>query len=316
MIGDMMDPRKTFGKAVTEVAADNPDVVVFSADSGKSSGFGDFMEKYPDRYFECGIMEQGVTGMASGMATAGKIPVFCAIAPFVTARPYEMVRNDAGYMSQNIKFVGRNCGITYSDLGVTHQSLDDFGLMRLIPGMTIIAPQDPVEIEEAVKAMIGYEGPVYMRIGNPKIPQLFERRPFTIGKGEILRDGKDVTIISTGSATRDVLDALSIIEEAGISAKVIGMPTVLPLDRELVRAAAKETKKVVTVEEHYVNGGMGSIVTEELSDMEGVTVRRLGMPNAYAVTSKDYRELLSYYKLDAKGISESVIGFVGEKQAE
>lgn len=310
MIGELMDPRKTFGKAVTDVAETNDKVVVFSADSGKSSGFGDFIKKFPERYFECGIMEQGVVGMAAGMATTGKIPVFCAIAPFVTARPYEMVRNDTGYMKQNVKIVGRNCGITYSDLGVTHQSLDDFGLMRLIPGMTILAPQDGVEIEEAVKAMIEYEGPVYMRIGNPKIPQLFERKPFNIGKGSIIQDGDDVTIITTGSSTKNVLDANKILKEKGICAEIIGLPTVLPLDVELIRSAAKRTKYVITVEEHYINGGMGSIITEELSDMEDVTVRRLGIPNIYATTSSDYNELLTYYKLDAQGIADSVMEYL------
>ena len=312
MIGDMIDPRKAFGKAVTELAAYNEKIVVFSADSGKSSGFADFIAKYPERYFECGIMEQGVVGMAAGMATAGYIPVFCAIAPFVTGRPYEMVRNDTGYMRQNVKIVGRNCGMTYSDLGATHQSLDDFGLMRLIPGMTILAPQDPAEIEEAVKAMVEHVGPVYMRIGNPKIPQLFERRPFEIGRGTVLRDGTDLTIISTGSATRDVIDAVPLLENAGINAAVIGLPTVMPLDAELIRSYAAKTGKIVTVEEHYVNGGMGSIVTEELSDMAGVTVKRLGMPNGYAVTCADYRALLAYYKLDAAGIAESVKEFAGK----
>ena len=312
MIGELMDPRKTFGKAVTEIAKENKDVVVFSADSGKSSGFGDFIDQFPERYFECGIMEQGAVGMAAGMATAGKIPVFCANAPFVTCRPYEMVRNDMGYMKQNVKLVGRNCGITYSDLGVTHQSLDDFGLMRLIPGMTILAPQDPVEIEEACKAMIEYEGPVYMRIGNPKIPVLFERKPFVIGKGDIIQDGEDVTIITTGSCTKDVIEANEILKEAGIKAKIIGLPTVLPLDEDLIRDAAAETKKVVTVEEHYINGGMGSMVTELLSDMDGVTVKRLGIPNIYATTSSNYQELLAYYDLDAKGIAKSVKAYLGK----
>lgn len=312
MIGELMDPRKTFGKAVTEIAKENKDVVVFSADSGKSSGFGDFIDQFPERYFECGIMEQGAVGMAAGMATAGKIPVFCAIAPFVTCRPYEMVRNDMGYMKQNVKLVGRNCGITYSDLGVTHQSLDDFGLMRLIPGMTILAPQDPVEIEEACKAMIEYEGPVYMRIGNPKIPVLFERKPFVIGKGDVIQEGEDVTIITTGSCTKDVIEANNILKEAGIKAKIIALPTVLPLDEDLIRAAAAETKKVVTVEEHYINGGMGSMVTELLSDMDDVTVKRLGIPNIYATTSSNYQELLAYYDLDAKGIAKSVKAYLGK----
>lgn len=312
MIGDLMDPRKTFGKAITDIAKDNKDVVVFSADSGKSSGFGDFIERFPERYFECGIMEQGAVGMAAGMATTGKIPVFCAIAPFVTCRPYEMVRNDLGYMNQNVKLVGRNCGITYSDLGVTHQSLDDFGLMRLIPGMTVLAPQDPVEIEEACKAMIDYDGPVYMRIGNPKIPQIFERKPFVIGKGDLLQEGGDVTIISTGSCTKDVLEANDILKEAGINARIIGLPTVLPLDEDLIRESAAATGKVVTVEEHYVNGGMGSMVTELLSDMADVTVKRLGIPNIYATTSSSYQELVTYYGLDGKGIARSVRDYLGK----
>lgn len=310
MIGELFDPRKEFGKAVTEVAAENENVVVFSADSGKSSGFGDFIQRYPDRYFECGIMEQGVVGMAAGMATTGKIPIFCAIAPFVSARPYEMIRNDIGYMKQNVKLVGRNCGMTYSDLGSTHQSLDDFGLMRLIPGITILAPQDPVEIHEAVKAMIEHKGPVYMRIGNPKIPQIFERRPFEIGKGTILQEGNDVTVISTGSTTKSVLEALPLLEKKGISVQVIGMPTVFPLDKKLVRDSAQKTRKVVTVEEHYVNGGLGSIVADELCEMADVTVKRIGMPMGYAKTSGDYEELLAYYKLDAAGIAESICKYL------
>lgn len=310
MIGEMFDPRKTFGKAVTEVAAENKDVVVFSADSGKSSGFGDFIAKYPERYFEVGIAEQSAVGMAAGMATAGKIPVFCAIAPFVTARPFEMVRNDMGYMRQNVKIVGRNTGMTYSDLGATHQGVDDMALMAMIPGMTVIAPQDPMEIEEAVKAMIAHKGPVYMRIGNPKIPQLFEREPFVIGKGKVLLDGTDVTLISTGSCTLDALKAVEILEKQGISTKLIGMPTVLPLDEELVRSAAAQTGKVVTVEEAYVHGGLGTLVTEAVSDMAGVTVKRLGMPMGYAITSGNYRELLAHYHLDGEGIAASVAEFV------
>lgn len=304
MTGELFDPRKEFGKAVTEVAASNPNVVVFSADSGKSSGFADFMARYPERYFECGIMEQGVVGLAAGMATTGKIPVFCAIAPFVTARPFEMVRNDLGYMQQNVKIVGRNCGITYSDLGATHQSLDDFALMRMIPGMTVLAPQDPGEIRQAVRAMLAHKGPVYMRIGNPSIPQILDEVPFVIGKGSVLREGSDMTIVSTGSATLDALEAVQRLAEQGISAQLIGMPTVWPLDKELLYASARKTGIVLTVEEHYVDGGLGSIVSEAFSEEPGIIVRRMGMPKAYAITCGNYRQLLSYYHLDGMGIAE------------
>ncbi len=311
MIGEYFDPRKEFGKAVTELAAENEKIVVISADSGKSSGFGEFAKLYPDRYIEVGIMEQGAVGVAAGLASVGKIPVFCAIAPFVTARPFEMVRNDLGYMNQNAKLVGRNSGITYSDLGATHHSLEDFAIMRMIPGMVVLAPQDPTEIRSAVKAMIEHEGPVYMRIGNPKIPELFEPRPFVIGKGSILRDGSDVTIISTGSTTEAVLQAAVTLNAQGIDAQVIGMPTVCPIDKELVLEAARKTGRIITVEEHYVDGGLGTMVAEVTSADYPVQVKRLGIPKAYA-TSGPYGEILSCYGIDAAGITESVLSFVNE----
>lgn len=313
MTGTMLDPRKEFGKAVTKIAEQNEKIVVLSADSGKSSGFGEFAEAYPDRYFECGIMEQAVTGIASGLATTGKIPIFCAIAPFVTARPYEMFRNDLGYMRQNAKIVGRNCGITYSELGATHHSLDDFALMRMIPGVVVLAPQDPTEIRTAVKAMIEYEGPVYMRIGNPKIPVLFEEKPFEIGKGSVLREGLDVTIISTGSMTKAAMEAGELLSEQGIEARIVGMPTVCPVDRELIIDSAAKTGKIVTVEEHYIHGGLGTIVAEVCAEKIPVPIRMLGVPNSYAA-SGPYDSLMEYYGLDTKGIVKSVTEFVNNDQ--
>jgi transketolase len=312
MIGDYLDPRKEFGKAVTELARDNGKIVVVSADSGNSSGFGDFARLYPDRYVELGIMEQGAVGVASGLATVGKIPVFCAIAPFVTARPFEMFRNDLGYMNQNVKIVGRNCGFSYSDLGATHHSLEDFAIIRMIPGVVVLAPQDPTEIRSAVKAMIEHVGPVYMRIGNPKIPVLFEEKPFVIGRGSILRDGGDVTIITTGSTTEAVLKAAEKLAGLGVDAQVIGMPTVCPIDRELVIDAAKKTGRIVTVEEHYADGGLGSLVCEICSSEYPVPVKRLGVPKLYA-TSGPYEELLEYYGLDMEGIVKSVKAFAKRK---
>lgn len=309
MIGEYLDPRKEFGKAVTELAAENDKIVVLSADSGKSSGFGDFAKLYPDKYFECGIMEQGVVGVASGLATTGLIPVFCAIAPFVTARPFEMFRNDLGYMKQNVKIVGRNCGISYSDLGATHHSLEDFAIIRMIPGVVVLAPQDPTEIRGAVKAMIEHNGPVYMRIGNPKIPVLFEEEPFVIGKGRILQDGTDVTIISTGSVTKAAMEAADNLMKKGVSVRLIGMPTVYPLDEELVIESALRTGRIITVEEHYADGGLGTLVSEVCSTKCPVRVKRIGVPKEYA-SSGPYNELLSYYGLDAAGIEKSTIEFL------
>jgi transketolase len=309
MIGEYLDPRKEFGKAVTELAKENDRIVVLSADSGKSSGFGDFSKLYPERYFECGIMEQGAIGISSGLATTGKIPVFCAIAPFVTSRPFEMFRNDLGYMKQNVKVVGRNCGISYSDLGATHHSLEDFAIIRMIPGVVVLAPQDPTEIKTAVKAMIEHEGPVYMRIGNPKIPVLFDDEPFVIGKGRVIKEGTDVTVISTGSTTKAAMEAVDNLSKQGISVRLIGMPTVYPLDEELIIESAQKTKGIITVEEHYADGGLGTLVSELCSTKYPVRVKRLGIPKVYA-SSGPYNELLSYYGIDAKGIEKSVNEFL------
>ena len=303
------DPRKIFGAAVLETARENPDIVVLSADSGGSSGFGDYKKEFPDRYYEFGIMEQGVVGIASGLATTGKIPVFCAIAPFVTSRPYEMFRNDLGYMRQNVKIVGRNGGISYSDLGATHHSLEDFAIIRMIPGVTVLAPQDPGEIRAAVHAMLEHKGPVYMRIGNNPIPYLYDEKAFTIGKGHIVRGGKDVTIIVAGAMAGNVIDAADRLAHKGVGARVVAMPTVWPIDRELVEQSARQTGRLVTVEEHYVVGGLGTIVQEVCAEAFPVPVKKIGIPHQYA-TSGPYDELLSHYGLDAAGIEKTVLEFL------
>ena len=311
MIGEKKDPRKTFGAAVSAMAEEDKRIVVLSADSGFSSGFKEFAKDHPERYLECGIMEQGVTCIAAGLATTGKIPVFCAIAPFVTCRNYEMFRNDLGYMGQNAKIVGRNGGFTYSDLGATHHSLEDFAIIRMIPGVVAINPQDPGEIRQASRAMIEHDGPVYMRIGNPPIPELFPEEPFVIGKGRMIREGSDVTLISTGTATAAAIEAANALAAEGISVELIGMPTIVPLDEEMVLASAVKTGRVVTVEEHYAHGGLGTLVAELLAEKHPTRMKMLGVPKVYA-TSGPYDELLHFYGLDAEGIAASVRGFLAE----
>ena len=306
---DYADPRKTFGAAVYKAACTNRDIVALSVDSGGSSGLGDFKREFPQRYYELGIMEQGAVGIASGLATTGKIPVLCAIAPFVTARPYEMFRNDLGYMGQNVKIVGRNSGISYSDLGSTHHSLEDFAIIRMIPGVTVLAPQDPGEIGGAVRAMLEHQGPVYMRIGNEPIPCLFEEQPFQIGKGRVARKGKDVTVIMTGSLAGNVMEAADLLAQRGIEAEILAMPTVYPLDKDLILSSAAVTERIVTVEEHYVIGGLGTMVQELCCEQLPLPVKKLGVPHLYA-TSGSYRELLAHYGLDAAGIAAGVEAFV------
>jgi transketolase len=310
MIGDLKDPRKTYGEAVIEAAGENPNVVVLSADSSSGSGLGEFPKKFPDRHFEFGIMEQGVTGFASGLATTGKIPVFAAIAPFVTARNFEMFRNDLGYMNQNAKIVGRCCGLTYDQLGSTHHSIDDVAIIRTIPGVTIINPGDPVTIKKGVHAMIKHVGPCYMKIGSPAMPVLYpDDVEFKLGKGIVVKDGKDVALIGTGTVLSKAFAAAKLLEEAGISVRLIDMHTLKPVDRDLILAAAREIGKIVTVEEHFIAGGLGSIVAEICSQEHPAKIKMIGIGDKYA-SNGPYEELLRQHGLQPDQIFETTKKFL------
>ena len=270
-----------------------------------------FKKSFPERHIEFGIMEQGIIGYASGLASVGWIPFFAAIAPFVTARPFEMFRNDLGYMNQNVKVVGRNAGLTYSDLGATHQSLDDVAILRTIPGVTIICPGDPVEIQRAVEAAVKHQGPMYIRIGAQPIPILHsEDVAFELGKGIQLTGGQDVTIISTGTALWRAYDAVEILKNKGISARLISMHTIKPIDKDIVCKVARETPAIVTVEEHYLIGGLGSAVAEVLTGEElNVPLKMIGVDDQYA-SNGPYDELLGLYGLLAPQIAGSVETFI------
>lgn len=309
-MSEMKDPRKTFGEAVIEAAEKNPDVVVLSADSSSGSGLGAFPSRFPERHFEFGIMEQGVIGYASGLATTGKIPVFAAIAPFVTARPFEMFRNDLGYMDQNVKVVGRCAGLTYDQLGSTHHSIDDVAIIRTIPGVTVINPGDPVTIKKAVHAMIEHKGPCYLKIGSPKMPVLYpEDIEFKLGKGIVMHEGRDVTLIGTGTVLSKAVGAAKLLGEAGISVRLIDIHTIKPLDRDLILTAARETGRIVTVEEHFVAGGLGSAVAELCSQEHPVKMKMIGLPDQYA-SNGPYEELLRKYGLQSDQICETIINFL------
>jgi transketolase len=310
MIDELKDPRKTFGEAVIEAAEVNPNIVVLSADSSSGSGLGDFKKKFPDRHFEFGIMEQGVTGFASGLATTGKLPIFAAIAPFVTARNFEMFRNDLGYMNQNVKIVGRCAGLTYDQLGSTHHSIDDIAIIRTIPGVTVINPGDPVTIKKAVHAMIDHIGPCYMKIGNFKMPVLYpEDVNFSLGKGIVIKDGHDVALIGTGTVLSKAVTAAGLLEESGISVRLIDIHTIKPLDRELILSAAREIGKIVTVEEHFIAGGLGSAVAELCSQEHPVKMKMIGIGDNFA-SNGPYEELLREYGFQPDQIKETVIKFL------
>jgi transketolase len=312
-MNELIDPRKAFGEAVIEAAQNNPDIVVLSADSSSGSGLANFPKLFPDRHFEFGIMEQGIIGYASGMATTGKIPVFAAIAPFVTARPFEMFKNDLGYMNQNVKVVGRCCGLTYDQLGSTHHSIDDVALIRTIPGVMILSPGDPVTIKKSVHAMIGHVGPVYLKIGNPKMPVLYpEDVEFQLGKGIVMQEGTDVALIGTGTVLSKAVGAAKLLEQRGISVRLIDMHTLKPVDRELILSAAKEIGKIVTVEEHFIAGGLGSIVAEICSQEFPTKIKMIGIGDNYA-SNGPYEQLLAKYGLQPDLICESIIKFLNNK---
>jgi transketolase len=304
------DPRATFGEALLAAADTNPNIVVLSADSSSGSGLSPFAAKYPERHIELGIMEQGVMGIAAGLATTGKIPFVVAIAPFVTVRPFEMLRNDVGYMAQNVKVVGRCAGMTYSDLGPTHQSLEDVAITRTIPGMTVVSPGDPTEIVQAVNAIVAHRGPVYMRIGQQKMPVLFpSEAPFALGKASLLREGNDVTVLATGTVLCKAYDAVQLLADEGINARLLSVHTIKPLDRDAILRAARETGRIVTVEEHYCAGGLGGAVAELLAQECPTPMKMIGVDDQFA-SNGPYEELLALYGLQGAQIAETIRQFV------
>lgn len=311
-MSEMKDPRKTFGEALVEVGEKYENLIAISADSSGGSGMTPFKERFPERHLEFGIMEQGVIGFASGLATTGKIPFVVAIAPFVTARPFEMFRNDLGYMRQNVKVVGRCAGISYSDLGPTHQSLEDIALIRTIPGVTVLNPGDPVEIKKVVHAAAGLTGPCYVKIGKEKMPVIFsEDYPFELGKGVLVREGKDVTVIGTGTVFSKAHAAAEMLARDGVDVRLIDIHTLKPFDSEMVQKAAKETGLIVTVEEHYLAGGLGSLVAETLA-RDGVCakVKMIGIDDQFA-SNGPYEELLGLYGMQPDQIAKTVKEFLG-----
>ena len=307
---EVKDPRQALGEALVEVANENDRVIALSADSYGGSGLRSFKAQFPEKLLEFGVMEQGIIGFASGLATTGRIPFVVAITPFVTSRPFEMFRNDIGYMKTNVKVVGRCSGFTYSTLGPTHYSLEDVALIRTIPEVVIVSPGDPVEIKKAVYAAVAYVGPMYLRIGNQPLPVYFgDEHPFQIGKGVVMMDGNDVTIVSTGFALHRAYEAANLLEQNGIHARLINIHTIRPLDQDLLLNAAKETGKIVTVEEHYVVGGLGSAIAELLSTEYPIPMKIVGVPHKYAENGP-YDELLGLYGLLPHQIAQTVRDFI------
>lgn len=303
--------RDSYGNALAELGKEHENLVVLDADLAAATKTGVFKKAYPERFIDCGIAEANMTGVAAGLSTCGKVPFISSFAMFVAGRAFEQVRNSIGYPHLNMKIGATHAGITVGEDGATHQCNEDIALMRTIPGMVIINPADDVEARAAVKAAYEYEGPVYLRFGRLALPIIHNESSykFEIGKGEILRDGKDVTIVATGAMVSNSLEAAEKLAADGIEAKVINIHTIKPLDEELVVAAAKETGKVVTVEEHSVIGGLGSAVCDTLAQKAPTQVMKIGMNDTFGESGPAV-ELLKKYKLDAESIYEKIKNFV------
>lgn len=303
--------RESYGNALVECAEQYPQLVVLDADLAGATKTGIFQKAYPDRHIDCGIAECNMTGIAAGLATCGKIPFISSFAMFVAGRNFEQVRNSIGYPHLNVKIGATHAGITVGEDGATHQCNEDVALMRTIPGMTVIVPSDDVEARAAVKAAIAYQGPVYLRFGRMAVPVINDRPDFhyEIGKGIVLQEGSDVTLIADGICVAAALEAAQKLAADGIAAEVIDMHTVKPLDEALVVASARKTGKVVTVEEHSVIGGLGSAVCDALCAQAPTRVLKIGMNDVFG-ESGPAADLLVKYGLDGNGVYTKVKTFV------
>ena len=302
--------RESYGNALAELGAEYENLLVLDADLAAATKTGIFKKAFPDRHIDCGIAECNMMGIAAGLATTGKIPFASSFAMFAAGRAFEQVRNSIGYPKLNVKIGATHAGISVGEDGATHQCNEDIALMRTIPGLVVINPADDVEAKAAVRAAIEHEGPVYLRFGRLAVPVINDTPDykFELGKGVVLREGKDVTIIATGLPVSECLAAADKLAADGIDAKVINIHTIKPLDEDLVVKAAKETGKVVTVEEHSVIGGLGSAVCDVLSEKCPTQVMKIGINDTFGESGPAV-ELIKKYGLDADSIYEKVKAF-------
>ena len=303
--------RESYGNALAELGKEHDNVIVLDADLAAATKTSTFKKAFPDRHIDCGIAESNMMGIAAGLSTCGYVPFASTFAMFAAGRAYEQVRNSIGYPKLNVKIGATHAGISVGEDGASHQCNEDLALMRMIPGMTVICPADDIEAKAAVKAAYELEGPVYLRFGRLAVPIVNDNSDykFEIGKGVKLLDGSDVTIIATGLEVAYALDAAEMLAAQGISVAVVNMHTIKPLDKELVLAEAARTKRIVTVEEHSVLGGLGGAVAEVLSENACAPLLRIGVNDVFG-ESGPATELVSKYGLDAEGICGSVTKWI------
>jgi transketolase len=299
--------RESFGIALCEMAKTNKDIVVLDADLAAATKTAIFGKAYPERFFDCGIAEANMIGVAAGLAAAGKTPVAASFAMFSTGRAYEQIRNSVAYPELNVKIAGSHAGISTGEDGATHQCLEDVALMRTLPGMVVLNPADHFEMMEATKAAINHKGPVYIRLGRLAIDSFNDpdTYKFELGKGITLHEGNDVAVIASGLVVNEARKAVNALESEGINARLINIHTIKPIDREIVIKAAKECSQIITVEEHNVIGGLADAVCEVTSSECPVKVTRIGVQDQFGYSGPAW-ELLEKFGLTEKNIGKVI----------
>ncbi|SHH48710.1 transketolase family protein [Tepidibacter thalassicus] len=305
--------REAYGNALVKLGKENENVVVLDADLSKSTKTAGFKKEFPERFFNMGIAEQNLVGTAAGLSTAGKIPFASTFAMFAAGRAFEIIRNSVCYPKLNVKICATHAGISVGEDGASHQSVEDVAVMRSIPNMTVIVPADGVETEKVIFEIAKYNGPVYVRLGRSAVPTIFdESYEFKIGKGIEIKEGNDATVIACGIMVNEAVKAHEILKEEGISLRVINMPTIKPIDSDIIVKAAKETKAIVTAEEHNIIGGLGSAVSEVLAENCPVPMKRVGVKDTFGESGTP-AELLEKYGLTADEIVKAVKEVINNK---
>lgn len=298
--------RESFGKALVELGKENKDVIVLTADLAGATKTSLFEKEFPDRFINVGIAEQNLIGISAGLATTGKIPFASTFAMFAAGRAYDQIRNSVAYPKLNVKICGTHAGVTVGEDGATHQMLEDLSLMRSIPNMTVLCPSDDTQTKWAIKEMAKFDGPVYIRLARVATPVIYdENQKFEIGKMVQIGDGTDATIFATGVEVAETLKAKEELEKENINIRVVDVHTIKPIDREMIVKCAKETKKIITIEDHSIIGGLGTAICEVLSEEYPTKVIRMGMNDKFGKSGKA-EQLLKYFKLDSQAIIEKV----------
>lgn len=301
----MIATRDAYGETLAELGGEDPRIVVLDADLSGSTKTGVFAKKFPERFFNMGIAEANMVGTAAGLAAVGKVPFVSTFAIFAVGRAWEQVRQSVAYPKANVKIVATHGGVTVGEDGGSHQSVEDVAIMRAVPNMTVIVPADGVETRAAIRAVAAYKGPVYVRLGRNKVPTVFPADyRFEIGKGAELVDGTDLTFVTTGLMTAQAVAAAEILKKEGVSARVVHLGTIKPLDQEIIVKAARETGAIVTAEEHSIVGGLGSAVAEVLAEQCPVPLKRVGVNDRFGTSGKA-EELLKYFGLTPEHLVET-----------